>query len=262
MDKIKAVGVFRETHLAGKPESDALIIRKVGEKLTENGYAVEMREPKDFALDNAHIVFTMARSPESLKSLQELEGKGLFVVNSGFAIAACLDRTATFKKLQAENVPQPETKIMPTSELKGTFESKVVLKKGDTHGKKGDTVIVDNAEDYDTAVESFLAAGTETTLVQQFVDGEDIKFYGVGDKVFLPGSEEKVSQELKEQINDFVPKAANLVGLRVYGGDMILKDGKLYLIDLNEWPSFSAIRDEAADEISQLIIKEYNSQTK
>ena len=40
----------------------------------------------------------------------------------------------------------------------------------------------------------------------------------------------------------------------IYGGDAIINDGTAYLIDLNDWPSFSACREEAAEAISHLVM--------
>ena len=40
------------------------------------------------------------------------------------------------------------------------------------------------------------------------------------------------------------------------GGDLIIgHDGVARLIDLNDWPSFSACRSEAADAIAKLVTK-------
>ena len=41
----------------------------------------------------------------------------------------------------------------------------------------------------------------------------------------------------------------------IYGGDAIIADDTAYLIDLNDWPSFSACREDAAKAIAQLIKK-------
>ena len=44
--------------------------------------------------------------------------------------------------------------------------------------------------------------------------------------------------------------------LDVFGGDVIIgADGIARLIDLNDWPSFSACRKEAAEAIAQLVIQ-------
>jgi hypothetical protein len=47
---------------------------------------------------------------------------------------------------------------------------------------------------------------------------------------------------------------AAAVGLQVYGGDCIVTvDGAWYMIDFNDWPSFSRCREEAAEAIAGLM---------
>ena len=50
--------------------------------------------------------------------------------------------------------------------------------------------------------------------------------------------------------------AAKTIGLEIYGGDCIVTaDGEIFIIDLNDFPSFSAIRAEAAKEIATYITR-------
>ena len=52
-----------------------------------------------------------------------------------------------------------------------------------------------------------------------------------------------------------VVKAAETIGLTIYGGDCIVDEkGNISLIDLNDFPSFSSVREEAAKEIARSII--------
>ena len=50
--------------------------------------------------------------------------------------------------------------------------------------------------------------------------------------------------------------AAETLGLYVYGGDAIISpDGTVSIIDINDWPSFAPVRDEASREIAKLILR-------
>ena len=56
--------------------------------------------------------------------------------------------------------------------------------------------------------------------------------------------------------SDIATKAAKAIGIDIYGGDCIInRNGKISLIDLNDFPSFSAVREEAAKEIAGFIMK-------
>ena len=62
-------------------------------------------------------------------------------------------------------------------------------------------------------------------------------------------------------------RLARLTGIDVYGGDCIVdREGRFFIIDFNDWPSFSPCREQAADAISlfvnQLLAAQNNSQQK
>jgi hypothetical protein len=51
-----------------------------------------------------------------------------------------------------------------------------------------------------------------------------------------------------------VHRLADVVSLDIYGGDAIIdKDGRIYIIDFNDWPSFSRCREDAAKAIAKLL---------
>ena len=48
--------------------------------------------------------------------------------------------------------------------------------------------------------------------------------------------------------------AAETLGLYIFGGDAIIApDGGISIIDINDWPSFAPVRDQAAGEIAKLV---------
>ena len=100
--------------------------------------------------------------------------------------------------------------------------------------------------------------------------GDIIKFYGVGDSYFTysyPNAEktkfglEKINGETKhypfdvDKMRKMVFDAAKAIGLSIYGGDCIVDaNGLIDLIDINDFPSFSSVREEAAKEIARVIM--------
>jgi D-alanine-D-alanine ligase-like ATP-grasp enzyme len=64
-----------------------------------------------------------------------------------------------------------------------------------------------------------------------------------------------------EALRAVVRRAAALSCLDVYGGDAIVTpEGRLVLIDLNAWPSFALVRDEAAQHIADQIERRLREQ--
>ena len=57
-----------------------------------------------------------------------------------------------------------------------------------------------------------------------------------------------------ESLKQAADKAARVTGMIVYGGDAVITaQGKFFIIDFNDWPSFSACRRDAAKAIAQRI---------
>lgn len=64
-----------------------------------------------------------------------------------------------------------------------------------------------------------------------------------------------------ENIKNVKGNLTETKGLQVFGGDFIIDaDGIARLIDLNDWPSFSACCDDAADAITNLVLYIFYSQ--
>jgi hypothetical protein len=92
-----------------------------------------------------------------------------------------------------------------------------------------------------------------------------VKFYGVG-PALRPGDSawfrwfHHADQRLAghpvdaARLSRLVGQAATALGLEVYGGDAIITaDGTPVLLDLNAWPSFARLRDEAAPVIAEHV---------
>jgi hypothetical protein len=57
-----------------------------------------------------------------------------------------------------------------------------------------------------------------------------------------------------------VDKVAEISDTPIYGGDCIVDaSGDFKVIDFNDWPSFSSCVDEAADAISNFLLKHYSN---
>ena len=54
-------------------------------------------------------------------------------------------------------------------------------------------------------------------------------------------------------------RASELLGVDIYGGDTVVgQDGKITLIDFNDWPSFRTCTVGAAQKIADLIMRKTN----
>ena len=102
------------------------------------------------------------------------------------------------------------------------------------------------------------------------IAGDIIKFYGVGSNFFThsypqPGKTKFNLEAIngapqhhpfdKEALAHIAAKAARALGLTIFGGDAIITaQGEIFIIDINDFPSFSAVREQAAAQIAKTVI--------
>ena len=133
-----------------------------------------------------------------------------------------------------------------------------------------DTVFCKTQVEIDTAVKAFHERGIDEIARQAHIKGDLVKFYGVAHTPFFyhfyptDTGKSKFGNEVingKAHHYDFsvsalqesVNKLAAHIGVCVYGGDAIVKeDGSFFIIDFNDWPSFSPCREDAAKAIASL----------
>ncbi|MBI2583586.1 MAG: hypothetical protein HYW25_02875 [Candidatus Aenigmarchaeota archaeon] len=243
------LGIYREATTAGKPEADIKIADAVAAELGRKGHRVVMTDkPQEESFDSYNAIFSMARSPGTLDLLESAEREGIVVVNSSRAIRACFNRESVYRLMQENGIPVPATEKMLLDRIPRRFP--LMLKRADTHGKAGDTAEIKIEDDLARALQTFRERGVEEVLVQDYVGGRHVKFYGVGDKVYLPSYE----GERADDMRTFACQTARLVGLDVYGGDIMYDGRTAYVVDINDWPSFSSMREEAARAIAEHIL--------
>ena len=208
----------------------------------------------------AGVIFTMARSEEALLLLSGFEADGCCVVNTPLGVRNC--RRSVLSKLMKDNC------ISTASEDGGNG---FWLKRNDTSAQQKDDIIFCNtAEELAWARKKFALRGITDVVVSGHIPGDVVKFYGVGSQIFrflYPG-DTGISKFGLEAYNGaphhyaFDDKAlaqevfrlAELTGVAIYGGDAIIdKEGRFYIIDFNDWPSFSPFRHTMASAIAREI---------
>jgi hypothetical protein len=100
--------------------------------------------------------------------------------------------------------------------------------------------------------------GIAAALVQRHVDGDVFKFYAVCGRFFaaFPPSEGCGSLDSTSEyaMRALAEAGAAALDLEVFGGDCVRdRQQNLWLIDLNDWPSYGACRAAAADAIASYL---------
>lgn len=214
------------------------------------------------ALPVADLYLSMGRHPHTLRLLEAQEARGARAVNSAAGVALCCQRSRLFDLLGQGGVPVP-----PAEGEYGFW-----LKRADGVAEgPGDVVFAANRDELAVRRREMEARGVTAIYQCAHVEGDLLKFYGVRGAGFFyacyPGDDGvwKFDDERHNgrphhyafdagALHTMAERAAALAGVLVYGGDCIVgADGRLTLIDLNDWPSFSRCREQAAGVIAAAV---------
>ena len=246
-------------------EKDAAILGCVCNELRHCGCDVEIREEANLDVSaNVSLIISMGRLPQTLHGLTNMENSGVKVVNTPSSVALCCNRRQLNNVLKAAGIP-----LAPEKGEHGYW-----LKRADGVAESsGDVQYASDEVEAQAKEKQMREAGVADVLVCAHVPGDLIKFYGVRDtdffRYYYPGDDGKwkFSDEARNgkpqhfpfsanDLHTISDKAAAAAGLDVYGGDCIVReDGTFCIIDLNDWPSFSRCREEAAKAIAGKVCK-------
>ena len=282
MSKITIAGIKRQTQYSPNHiGNDAMIFGLAADALRKMDYEVKEYTETEFVLGNIKesVIFNMARNNATVSKLQRLEKEGVIVVNSGFGIENCTRGNMT-RILVDNDIPHPKSLIIDTHDgnvveaLKAMNVKAFWVKRGDFHAiHREDVAFAHTIEDAVNIIKEFALRGIRSAVVNEHLEGDLVKFYGVLDTNFFykfyPFDQshskfglEKINgaaQQLffsREALKNACDKAGSKLGIKIYGGDCIVsEDGNFKIIDFNDWPSFAPCREKAAPHIAESIHK-------
>lgn len=267
---MKIVAIARDKRFSPHSvEKDRAILQAVVEGLQQPVVWTDEAQVQTEGLPPADLYLTMARGTAVLQQLSEAEKAGKRVVNAAESVAQCV-RSVLHRALQAHAIPLP-----PTEGNAGYW-----LKRGDASAQEqGDVVFCQDKEALAMQQQLFVQRGVTDWVIEAHLPGDLLKFYGVAGgffRYFYP-SDDGMSKFGNEQHNGLahhyafdaaqlqamVEQVAALTGVEVYGGDVIVApSGDFFLIDFNDWPSFSRCRETAAKAIVAWVKHKYLNETK
>ena len=268
---VQCLGIYREkrfspgAHAAG----DAEILELTRAALERAGYRTMLIAPESLPTLSppAPVVFSMCQSLEALAVLQAWETQGVLVLNTPAAVRACY-RLELVTALSQTRLSFPRSVVMPLDETTLTAASRPAwpestagwwVKRGDVHAMQSDDVLfVRHTADLPAQLARLRQRGIDHAIVQEHIAGQEWKFYAVrGHGVlhaFTPHDVHCLPID-SARLNTLAQQASEILGLDIYGGDcLVTADGMLYLIDINDWPSFRGCRPGAASHIAQHIL--------
>ena len=267
-----ALGVARATDYSPgvHARNDRLLFESTGAALASRGWRVDLVNETELggSLPDTPYVFSMCQGPLATRRLRDLEVEGRLIINSPRAVESCY-RVRLFSQLSADALATwPETQIVRTSgrlrRIAWLGSCPAWVKRGDVHSTCADDVQqVPDPAALRRVLDGFRRRGIRTAIVQRHVAGTLTKFYGVRGTDFFrwhsegaPPSSPTAMIQAQAQIHRLVSR----IGLDVYGGDCVVApDGRFWLIDLNDWPSFASFRSEASAVIAQHLARRFEA---
>jgi ribosomal protein S6--L-glutamate ligase len=214
--------------------------------------------------------------------LRQFEQMGVFVVNSANAVSLSRDKLRSFQILSRHRVAFPKTafvhdldQVVPTIEHMGGPPVVIKLLQG-TQGIG--VILADTTNVAQSIIEVLQGAANQNVLIQEFIAesrGRDIRALVVGDRVVAAMRRTAAGDEFRSNIHRggtasvvdldesyqrTAVQAAQIMGLRVAGVDLLEgKDGPL-IMEINSSPGLEGIETstgvDVAGEIVSLIEQE------
>ena len=267
MSGLRCWGIFREpAHSPGREVDDAEILRLTAEHLEAKGFEVTLRSPDEVGevlAERPACIFLMCEGLATLRQLRDGEGRGVRQVHAPQAVLNTY-RERMVALFEAARVPFPRSRVVPTGPADAELSGPVWVKRGDIHyTQDGDVLFAGTERGFREALRGLAQRGIPRAVVQEHIQGDLIKFYGVWHgarsnggggwfRWFYHKGQRPAGHPFDPgRLAALARRAAAALGLEVFGGDAIAtRDGRLVVIDLNAWPSFALYRDEAAAEIA------------
>lgn len=264
----KIVGIYREAvcspgrHL----ENDAAILELVANELEMNGHRVTLATAGDAARlgADAALVFSMSRSPHTLELLTRWARQGTIVVNHPNAVlATARDRLA---RTTLDTLSLPAAHVVATARavrhrITAIPDGHWWVKGGDLYASRREDVRrVETMDELERVLDDFERRGISTAVLQEHVTGREIKFYAVGETEFFHSLDVPAAACGGDTAADGAFRrpaieAGLALALDIFGGDMVIReDGRVTLIDLNDWPSFAPCRESGARAIARYLV--------
>ena len=263
---LEIAGIARKTEFSPNHElNDFLMIQKTAEELKNLGVKVKVYREEDIFTEEIKedFIFSMVQSPDGSKHLLDIARNKKFVINTPESVRNCY-RYNMNRILEGNKIPFPKSIIADTDtndlSFLDNFENKIWVKRGDAHAvQREDVVFLDDKNKARYVLNEFKSRGLKSCTVQNHIEGDTIKFYAIyGQDLFYWYTTDLKYYSLFDEarLKQLANDSAKALGLEIFGGDAIVTDqSEIFIVDINDWPSFAPIRDRASKVIGNLIYK-------
>jgi ribosomal protein S6--L-glutamate ligase len=226
--------------------------------LSEWGATVETIHPEDTVTDLStvrvdHDLYVLKSGTELALSLAgALHAAGATVLNTYPIAAMCRDKIIATRVLQAAGVPVPDTFVTHNpGRLAPLLDGGPLVVKPHRGSKGRGVQVVWDADELDALSPD---GGVLFAMRYQEPDGRDRKIYCIGGQLFgvkrvWPARtyEQKVGEPfaLTDELREIALRCGEAFGMELYGLDIVMSDGRPYVVDISSFPGFKGVPDAA-----------------
>jgi len=239
------------------PPVPSPVLVEVERRLRRDGFVVDeviaeevVQRPEEMRVD--HDLYVLKSHTELTLSLAgALDARGARTVNPYRHCQVTQDKIQVVARLQAAGVPFPSSWVTGRLELLAPLLAKHPLVIKPHRGHRGVGIVVVR----DPAALMALPSSPTPVVVQEFVPGpsEDLKVYVVGRAVFAvrkPFSPMSFTQPghpvpVDANLRDIAWRIGNVLGLGLYGFDVVESDRGPVVVDVNYFPGYKGVPDVA-----------------
>ncbi|MBZ0134812.1 MAG: 30S ribosomal protein S6--L-glutamate ligase [Planctomycetes bacterium] len=274
--------------------------RRLREAAETAGHKVRVLDPLKFSLDverrNPHVYYK-EKKVENFDAViprigasvtffgtavvRQYEQMGVFCLNTSSAITTSRDKLRAFQILSRHNIGIPKTafvrqrsSVMPAIERVGG--APVIIKL--LEGTQGIGVILADTNKIAEAIVETLQSTKQNVLIQNFVEeskGSDVRAFVVGGRVVAAMRRSAQGSEFRSNVHrggvakpvSLEPEyertavmAAQIMGLRVAGVDMLESKSGPQVMEVNSSPGLEGIESATGVDIAGEIIKHIEEQ--
>ena len=208
--------------------------------------------------------------------VRQFEQMGVFCLNSSHAISVSRDKLRSLQILSRHDIGMPKTAFVRENEdvLRAIDElggAPVIIKL--LEGTQGIGVILADTSKVAEAIVEAFAGVDQNVLIQKFVaesKGRDVRAFVVGDRVVAAMRRSAVGTEFRSNVHrggktqavelpeDYqrtAVQAAQIMGLRVAGVDMLESESGPQVMEVNSSPGLEGIEKATGADVAGAIIQ-------
>lgn len=239
-----------------KPEREGSVMEAVANRLVERGHSLEYIYPDDELIDISRLdveydlYILKAGSPAALAYASVLDLAGARILNPYEVVMQMKDKVLASRILADADVPAPDAFVSgDVRKFADLLKDGPLVIKPYLGGSQGRGVQIVRTQEELSAI-----ASDGLMFAQRYhqPEGRDYKIYRIGKSFFgvrrvWPAKtlEDKLGEpfDLTPSMLEISERCGEAFGIDLYGLDIVISEGREYVVDINTFPGFKGVPD-------------------